>query len=207
MASPKCLAHWQKRQAIWAQLGPLLLHMVSKPLYIDSPIVVRLLIWQLRTARTRMEVARPLRAWQLAQCHVHCTLCIKVVTEPTKFKERKHRFHLSLKVPRNSQPSVTCSKGLRRKHPELEFENPFRQPMNMIQKAQYQKSPPVNNFLFYLCLQPDYSKHLFHLAEVAHTLSPQIQPVNRPHAWYPHILFHLKIELMKIFLLFWILIP
>lgn len=35
--------------------------MVPESLYIDSPIVVRLLIQQLRTARTRMEVARPLR--------------------------------------------------------------------------------------------------------------------------------------------------
>lgn len=174
MASPKCLALWQKSQAIWAQLCPLFLHMVSKSLYIDSPIVVRVLIWQLRTARTRMEVARPLKPRPDNWNSVTSTVLYvsKLSQSLLRFKGRKH---LSLKVPRNFQSSVTCSKGLRGKHTELEFENLFRQPMNMIQRTRYQKIPLVNNFLFCLCLQHDYSKHVFHLVEVAHTLRSQMQ--------------------------------
>lgn len=110
------------------------------------------MIWQLRTARTRMDVVRPLRIGPDNWHSVTFTVLYvsKLSQSLLRFKGRKHRFQLSLKVPRNFQPSVTCSKVLKGKHPELEFENLFRQPMNIIQRAQYQKIPLVNNFILSL---------------------------------------------------------
>lgn len=96
----------------------LLFPMVSKPLSRVSPEVLGLLIGQLGAVR-RSGSARPRRSGPENWYSVTSTMLYSSISLQSlpRFTGRRPRRHLSLEMSRNVRPSLTCSKGLKGKHP------------------------------------------------------------------------------------------